>query len=251
MEHSFVDFHCHLDLFPDMQRAVTETEAARIYTLAVTTTPKAWARNHQLTRETRHVRAALGLHPQLVSDRHGELPLWEEYLPHTRYVGEIGLDAGPQFYKSFELQKRIFIHILQTCARAGNKILSIHSVRSAKTVLDLVEEHFPADRGKIVLHWFTGSKSEARRAVDLGCYFSINNAMLQSHRGQALTQTLPAERILTETDAPFTQVNGRPAIPADVVETVGTLSTLRRIDATTMAETIERNLRSLLGSTDD
>ena len=60
-----VDFHCHLDLYPDLQAAIAKAEAARIYTLTVTTTPKAWPRNHELTRGKRYVRAALGLHPQL------------------------------------------------------------------------------------------------------------------------------------------------------------------------------------------
>lgn len=83
-----VDFHCHLDLYPDHEAAIARAEAARIYTLTVTTPPKAWARNHELTRHTRFVRAALGLHPQLVAERAGELPLWERLLSETRYVGE-------------------------------------------------------------------------------------------------------------------------------------------------------------------
>jgi TatD DNase family protein len=58
-----VDFHCHLDLYPDHEAAIARAEAARIYTLTVTTTPKAWSRNHELTRHTRFVRAALGLAP--------------------------------------------------------------------------------------------------------------------------------------------------------------------------------------------
>jgi TatD DNase family protein len=243
-----VDFHCHLDLFADMEAAIRDADSAGIYTLAVTTTPKAWPRNHQLTRATRHVRAALGLHPQLVAERHSEISLWEEYLPQSRYIGEVGLDAGPRFYKSFELQKEIFSHILQACARAGDKILSVHSVRSAKLVLDLVELHFPAGRGRIVLHWFTGTKSEARRAVDLGCYFSINNAMMQSDRGRDLILGLPGDRILTETDAPFTQIGGRPTAPRDVAATVASLSALRNAE---MAGSIRANLLALLASVEE
>jgi len=91
-----VDFHCHLDLYPDHASAVRAAEAARVYTLTVTTTPKAWPRNHELATGTRYVRAALGLHPQLVAERASELTLWERYLPETPYVGEVGLDAGPR-----------------------------------------------------------------------------------------------------------------------------------------------------------
>jgi TatD DNase family protein len=38
----------------------------------------------------------------------------------------------------------------------------------------MIEQYLPRDRGTVVLHWFTGSKSEARRAATLGCYFSVN-----------------------------------------------------------------------------
>src|SRR5438034_7886507 len=96
-----VDFHCHLDLYPDHAAAVDRCESDGVFTLAVTTTPRAWPRNQELAAPTRHVRAALGLHPQLVHERAQEIDLWEELLPKTRYVGEVGLDAGPRFYKSF------------------------------------------------------------------------------------------------------------------------------------------------------
>ena len=182
MNSGLVDFHCHLDLYPDPVAAISEAEAAGVYTLTVTTTPKAWPRNLALTQGTSRVRAALGLHPQLVAERHNEITLWETYLPEARYVGEVGLDAGPQYYRSLDLQKQIFERILKQCAKTGGKVLSIHSVRAATAVLDLIEAHLPAERGRTVLHWFTGTKAEARRAVDLGCYFSVNGEMLKKKK---------------------------------------------------------------------
>ena len=134
-----IDFHCHLDLYPDLETAIAKAEAAHIYTLTVTTTSKAWPRNHELTSGTHYVRAALGLHPQLVAERAGELSLWERHLPETRYVGEVGLDAGPRFYKSLDLQKKVFRKILERRANAGGKILSIHTVRSVPTALDMID----------------------------------------------------------------------------------------------------------------
>ncbi|MGX7877195.1 TatD family hydrolase [Mesorhizobium sp. ORM6] len=56
------------------------------------------------------------------------------------------------------------------------------------------EQYLPHDRGTVVLHWFTGSKSEARRAAMLGCYFSVNAEMTRSDRGRAL-RGLPTEGV--------------------------------------------------------
>jgi TatD DNase family protein len=241
-----VDFHCHLDLYPDHEAAIARAEAARIFTLTVTTTPKAWTRNHELTRGTRYVRAALGLHPQLVAERAGELPLWERLLPETRYVGEVGLDAGSRFYKSLEVQKHVFRTVLERCAEAGEKILSVHSARSVPAVLDMIERYLPRDRGAIVLHWFTGSKSEARRAAELGCYFSLNAEMTRSDRSRALVADLPIDRILTETDGPFTLIDGRPTEPADVSVACNVLALVRNVPANEIARAVHANLKALL-----
>jgi len=250
MNAKLVDFHCHLDLFTDPALAIRQAEAAGIYTLTVTTTPKAWPRNHDLTRSTKHARADLGLHPQVVAQRSAEIKLWDEYLPHARYVGEVGLDGGPSYFHSLDLQKEVFTHILRKAAEGGEKILSVHSVRTVTPVLDLIESHLPRERSKVVLHWFTGSNSEARRAIDLGCYFSVNSAMLNNDRGRKLVSALPLERLLTETDAPFTRVQNRPTAPSDVKVAVEELAALRRETSESMAKIIIANLRHVASSLD-
>ncbi len=240
-----VDFHCHLDLYPDFEGEILAADAAGVFTLAVTTTPAAWTRNHELAQRTKHVRAALGMHPQLVAEREGELELWDRFLPDTRYVGEVGLDAGPRYFKSLDAQKRVFEHVLKRCAEAGGKIITVHSVRAVKAVLDHVEEHLPAGRGKVVLHWFTGTRSEARRALGLGCYFSINAAMLNAKHAPMLAE-IPLERMLTETDGPFTRVNERAAKPVDVFQVVEALATQHDMPVSDLAATVRSNLRALL-----
>ena len=241
-----VDFHCHLDLYPDHELAIRRAEAARVYTLAVTTTPRAWPRNYELTRHTRFVRAALGIHPQLAAEREGELSEWECYLPQTRYIGEVGLDASPRFYKSLDVQMRVFRIVLERCAEAGGKILSVHSVRSAPIVLDYVERHLPLDRGIVVLHWFTGSRRDAERALELGCYFSVNAQMLRSDRGRALVASLPMERILTESDGPFTSIEGRAAEPKDAHVASEAIARCRDQPLEVVTAAIEENLGRLL-----
>lgn len=240
-----VDFHCHLDLYPDHAAAVAECERLKIFTLTVTTTPRAWPRNHELAARTKHVRAALGLHPQLVAKRASEMELWRDYLPRARYVGEVGLDAGPAFYASFEEQKKVFETVLRDCAERGHKILTIHSVRAAKAVLDMIEALLPPTRGTPVLHWFTASKAEARRALELGAYFSINREMLRNERHRSMVASLPLERLLTESDGPFVKIDGRNARPADVASTLDALARLRSLATNELCDIIADNLKRL------
>nr|WP_292419157.1 TatD family hydrolase [Mesorhizobium sp.] len=74
----------------------------------------------------------------------------------------------------------------------------------------MVERYLPADRGTIVLHWFTGSKSEAPRAAALGCYFCVNAEMTRSDRGRAVVSDLPIARLLTRNGWPI-HSNRRPS----------------------------------------
>lgn len=242
-----IDFHCHVDLFDNYIELINKSESQQIYTLAVTTTPRAWTRNRDLTQNTRYVKAALGLHPQLVKiDSSAEFALWEHYMSETRYIGEVGLDASPDFINTFDEQKRVFGRILKCCANMGNKILSVHSVRSASVVLDLLENFLPPNRSSVVLHWFSGNLKEARRAVDLGCYFSINLPMLNTKKGQELVKSLPINKLITETDAPFTNWENRISEPTNIIDIVGLLSQIRGYSKQEISRIIFSNFRSLI-----
>jgi TatD DNase family protein len=241
-----VDFHCHLDLYPNYTDEIRTADEAGVFTLAVTTTPRAWPHNNELAQKTKYVRAALGFHPHLVSTHEQELKIWDQYFALTRYIGEVGLDASPKYYSSFEAQKRVFKHILSRCAVSGDKIISVHSTRATKQVLDHIELYMPVNRGKVVLHWFTGSKSEAKRAIELGCYFSINNQMLKNQNGINLVKSLPIDRLLTETDGPFTKLEDRPMRPADTILTVKALENLHFLNELEIRNQIQTNLKTLL-----
>lgn len=242
---NLVDFHCHLDLYADHVSAFADCERHRVHTLTVTTTPKAWPHNHELAVKTRYVRAALGIHPQLVAERANELLLFEKYFSQARYIGEVGLDAGPRFYRSIELQKEIFERVLKLCAKAGNKILTVHSVRTATIVLDMIEKFLTPNHCHVILHWFTGSKTEAQRAVELGCYFSVNAEMMRHDRHQAMIRALPMDRLLTETDGPFCQRNGKPLQPQDVATAIELLAQSKGIESEALSETIVANLNHI------
>lgn len=208
-----IDFHAHLDLYPDPVSVVKEVSERGIYVLSVTTTPSAWKGTSALVGPSTRIRTALGLHPQLAHQRASELPLFDEYLGEAKYVGEIGLDGAPEFKPHWQTQLMVFRHILKACRSAGGRIMSIHSRRATTAVLDNLEQQ--PEAGTPILHWFSGSKRELERAIALGCWFSVGPAMLRAEKARSLVSTMPRERVLTETDGPFAQIDGLAAKPWD------------------------------------
>lgn len=55
------------------------------------------------------------------------------------------------------------------------------------------------------MHWYSGSIHTLREAIDMGCYFSLNQQMLLSKNGRGIIDCIPIERILIESDAPFSK----------------------------------------------
>ena len=238
-----IDFHCHLDLYPDPHAIARECVARGLYILSVTTTPSAWAGTAALAHEAPRIRTALGLHPQIAHERKGELPLFERLLPGVRYVGEIGLDGGPEYKRHWQDQVFAFTRILELCAGVGGRVMTIHSRRAAVSVLDALEAHPGA--GTPILHWFSGTQRELARAVDLDCWFSVGPAMLASEKGRALAAKMPRDRLLTETDGPFAQLEGSTALPWDAERAIALLADMWTEPETAVRERLATNLRRL------
>jgi TatD DNase family protein len=238
-----IDTHCHVDLYPDYAALIEETEAARIYTIAVTNTPSVFCHCLALTKGKKFMRTALGLHPQLVRERHHELPLISELLEQTKYIGEVGLDFVTQDDHERALQQRVFAKILEECADVGNKVLTIHSRRAATEVVDMIGNSYP---GKIILHWYSGPPKLIEKAILYGFYFSINTSMITSAKGREIVRQIPRDRWLTESDGPFVKASGQPARPSDMVRVIEGLSDMFVIDRTQTANTIYGNFRHML-----
>ena len=99
---------------------------------------------------------------------------------------------------------------------------------------------------------FTGfqvSLAEARRAIDANCYFSINRTMLGHDRGRSLIKSLPTDRLLTETDSPFTMIGNCKSFPWDVIETTQLLAEVCGIPPDEMALTVHANAHRVLSFT--
>ena len=220
------DFHCHVDLFPDPPALIEQCEREGIVVLAVTTTPLAWSQNWAWTKNSPFVHSAVGLHPELVGERFAEAGMLEELIGQCRLVGEVGLDGSPQHRRSYDQQIKVFARVLMAANAHSGRLLTIHSRRAASDVISLITEHADPETVTCILHWFSGSKTDMRRASEIGCYFSVNQPMLSSDRGRALVRAMPSHRLLTETDAPFVKIGGQPSNP---VSTKGLLSTLAEV----------------------
>jgi TatD DNase family protein len=237
------DFHCHVDLFPDPAALIADCGRRRIVTLAVTTTPKAWTQNLRWTTGSRFVFSAAGLHPELAGQRHLESAMLETLIAETPFIGEIGLDGSLPHKDTLDIQTDIFTRALRAAQRSGGRVASIHSRRAGREVLACLVTNTSSDRVLPILHWFSDSATIAGEAVEQGCYFSINYQMLSSEAGIRIVKSLPLDRILTETDAPFTQTGNRNSEPKDVAATVEILAALRRLSTEEMDRIISDNAR--------
>lgn len=244
-----IDFHCHLDLYPDPEREIRDVGVARVYVLSVTTTPRAWVRTAQLAKGYKRIRTALGLHPQLAHERHNELGLFEELLPRSRYVGEIGLDGGPGYGQHSAVQTKVFDAVLRLADNGGGRIMSIHSRRAVDEILDRLAAN--PNAGTPILHWFSGTAAQLRRATDIGCWFSVGPAMLRGEKGRSLAKAMPRDRILTETDGPFASSPNGPLRPVDAWQAIKQLAAIWGMSLAEAQSLLLENLRSLNASGPD
>ena len=200
----YIDAHCHLDLMANIQNKVLLEDSLPIKTVSVTNAPSFFKPNVALFQNSKNIRVALGLHPELSSQYGHQFVDLKTQLNATRYIGEIGLDGSARFKDSFTLQKQIFENILKELSLYNGKVLTIHTRNAAKETIDLLKNNRTYDNNKIILHWYSGDKNSLKEAIEIGCYFSINHKMLQSAKGVEIAKHIPKHLLLTETDAPFT-----------------------------------------------
>ncbi|WP_375758180.1 Qat anti-phage system TatD family nuclease QatD [Corallococcus exercitus] len=241
-----IDFHCHIDLYPNPKEIVEGIAQRGMYVLAVTTTPRTWQRTRQIVSNADRIKVALGLHPELVAERHSEVDLLCSLLPEARYVGEIGLDGSPQHRPSLGLQKQVLNKILSACNTLGGRILSMHSRCAVTEVLDSLETHSATNVP--VLHWFSGTTREAASAAELGCWFSVGPAMARSNKGRKLIESIDQARIVTETDGPFVRNGDSPLMPWHALNAEMVLSEVWGLSAEETSRLLQNNFRRLIAS---
>lgn len=239
----FIDTHCHLDLYPTPVELAKQAESAGIYTIAMTNSPAVFDHTLRVTVGLKFVRPSVGLHPQLAAERSGETEMVCRFLTRTRYVGEIGLDYSDASESVRKVQRQVFAEILQKSAEFGDKVLSIHSRCAAADVISMVGPCYP---GTIIFHWFSGSATDLGKAISIGAFFSVNHQMLKGRKGRDLVLAMPPDKVLTESDGPFTKVGGDVAGPATILHVVDGLALLWHIDPEEARDRIFTNFRLTL-----
>lgn len=205
------DAHCHLDLMARPDAVADEATALGLVLFDCGVDPHDFARAKKRACGRSNIFAGIGLHPWWLADgRRGpaEVNLLCEVAAQERLIGEVGLDFSARFAGSEPLQVQAFDRLCDALVQhpLAGRVISIHAVRSAGTVLDVLGSHellTPSpDSPAIIFHWFSGTSNEFVRARNAGCYFSVNERMLATKRGREYARQIPLDRLLLETDAP-------------------------------------------------
>lgn len=242
-----MDFHCHLDLYPNAKEVYLEAAQRNEFTWLVTTSPKAFVATSRVLPRTDKILITPGLHPEIAHERAGELNLLLQQMEGVRAVGEVGLDGSPRYRAAYETQREIFRAVLARSVELGGRVLSIHSRQAANDVLTELERH--KGYGTSVLHWFTGTASELRAADEHGSWFSIGPAAFASANGRAIAAKLPRNRVVPESDGPFAKVGGKPVLPwaSEVTaKLLGQVWSTSHDDAVSVLSNNSRRLLSLI-----
>lgn len=205
-----VDMHVHVDFMSNADEVVADGLRDGLALFANTVTPGGFAAaRQQAWAGSPNVRLGLGMHPWWVADgRVGseEVELFCELvrMPEVAFVGEVGLDFSDKHTDpgSHGRQVQALQEALGACAEVGGKVISLHAVRAAGTVLDLLEETDCLATCTCVLHWFSGSTPDLWRAIHAGCYLSVNEMQARTRRAKEQLKLVPADHLLLETDLP-------------------------------------------------
>ena len=239
----YYDTHIHIDLLKNRKKSIDYINQNKIYCIAVSNLPTIFKHNKVNIKESRYIRHALGYHPELVGEYPNLFNYFSQYINDTRYIGEIGLDGSKKYAKSFKMQKFIFQNIVTLCNYSGNKILTVHSRKAEKEVLEILGRNF---NGKVILHWYSGPISVASLAIERNYYFSINHHMIKTKNGRELIKRVPIEQLLIESDAPFTPFYSELDYFIVFNEVIENISKIKNIKVNIVEQYLANNFKDVL-----
>jgi TatD DNase family protein len=200
------DSHCHLtdnqftgDLTAVLKRAYQA--GVREMLTASLNVPDS-QENIELCRKHPGIYCAVGIHPhEADSFRSVDIQSLKDLCiePQVKAIGETGLD----FFRTFSTkanQETAFRAQIEL-ARMMNLPLIIHVRDAAQPVMNILEEHGYFSG---ILHCFSDGRRLAEWAVEKGLYISFSgNLTYGDKRLIEVVKSIPRDRILIETDAPY------------------------------------------------
>ena len=217
------------------EKYISDNEKKMIITIGMTNLPSHFQMGIPHIKSYKYIRLALGLHPLLAKEHSQEYSKFKQYTNETSYIGEVGLDFSREGYSTKEIQMKSFEFVLD-CIKDKSKIISLHSRRAEKEVLDMLIDKSISNA---IFHWYSGSVSTLHKIISADFFFSINSAMIQSDNGKKIIAEIPRELILTETDFPFIE-NG------NIVHVYQYLAQLWRVSVSEVEQIIDSNFKQII-----
>lgn len=257
-----IDSHCHLadpafagDLEPVVNRARAAGVDRALCILSVDDRDEstAAARVRSLWPE---VQFATGIHPQRAgafADREAEVASVVGAAAdheHASAIGEIGLDYHYDLAPR-DLQQRVFAAQLAVALDRRLPVV-IHTRDATEDTFRILAEAGPAVRG--VFHCFTGDRTMARAAIEIGFYVSLAGIVTfpKAAELREVARFVPADRLLIETDAPYLAPvphRGKRNEPGFVPRIAAVVADARGETVPAVAQAVVRNFHRLFGPT--
>jgi TatD DNase family protein len=240
-----VDSHCHLD-FPDFaaeRDAIVARARERGIGRLVTISTKVhkFPEIRAIAESYDDVFCSVGTHPHY-ADKEPDITTADLVAltahPKVVAIGEAGLDYFRN-NSSVEGQERGFRRHIAAARETGLPLV-IHAREADDDIARILEEESAKGAFPFVLHCFTGGQDLASRGVALGGYVSFSGVITfkKNEALRAVAASLPSDRILVETDAPFLApepYRGKRNEPAFVTHTAQALADARGADIGTIA----------------
>lgn len=205
---NLIDTHFHLDHYKNYREIAERISELKQYTICVTNSPGVFLSCKKLIPETKYLKFAIGFHPLESGLSKLDLKDFFYLINKTNYVGEIGLDFSKVARMKPKEQLYYFEAIVSKCAMS-NSLLTIHIRKAESQAIEIIKKYRPL---KCVIHWYMGNEKQLVELLDLGCYISVNSNMVAS-RGSGKYLQIPKERLLVESDGPYTKVLGKTYTP--------------------------------------
>ena len=253
------DSHCHLNypgLVEEQGAVIARARAAGVTAmLNISTRAAEWDAVIAVAEREPDIWASVGIHPH-EADSHGDVGaarlVAKAAHPRVVGIGETGLDY--HYDRSDRGRQRDSFRAHIAAARETGLPVIVHSRDAEEDTAAILAEEQARGPFSGVVHCFTGTQELADKALELGLYISISGIVTFKNAAslQAVAASLPGDRMLVETDAPFLAPvphRGQICQPAFVADTACFLAKLRGEEVETLAERSARNFHRLFAKT--